>query len=218
VHRPWDLKDWTSSDDRVRGGASTSFLDAHSNNPIATFVGHLDITALGGAGFASQRTTNDTAWDLSNYDGLELDIEKSDGKRYVVTIKDEIMPKRGDGREQSTVSWEFDFKIADGQGERVFIPWSALKPTYRGREKKDAEPLKIKDVQRISFMMRSFFGEQQGNFQLGIRSVAAVQKKEEAKISLETVGSLEEEKEVDRKPLKKQQGWSAWVLGCCTRL
>ena len=47
--------------------------------PVARFHGTLDITALGGAGFASQRTTRDEAWDLSGYDGVELLVVAADG-------------------------------------------------------------------------------------------------------------------------------------------
>jgi hypothetical protein len=47
---------------------------------------------------------------VSDYDGLLLDVVKSDGKKYTLTLKDELLPKSPDGREQSTISWEYDFK------------------------------------------------------------------------------------------------------------
>ena len=51
-------------------------------DPIARFYGELDIKTLGGAGFASQRTTDDDRiWDLSGYDGIELAVVSADGKR-----------------------------------------------------------------------------------------------------------------------------------------
>jgi len=122
------------------------------------FHGNLDIKTLGGAGFASQRTTGEGRhWDLSNYAGLELDITKSDGKRYTFILKDSLLPKSPNGREQSTVSWEYDFqpKKTD-KGEKIFVQWSDLKPTYRGREKEDADPLDLKNIKRISLMMRRY--------------------------------------------------------------
>ena len=68
--------DWTSSDHQVRGGSSYSMLSCSQDSVTAEFHGNLDIDILGGAGFASQRTTGeDPLWDLSEYDGLELDIE-----------------------------------------------------------------------------------------------------------------------------------------------
>lgn len=88
--RPWNPLDWTSSDDRVRGGSSYSELSCSPVSPIAEFRGNLDIKTLGGAGFASQRTTGeDRSWDLSFYDGLELGIAASDDKQYTLVVKDE---------------------------------------------------------------------------------------------------------------------------------
>lgn len=77
-----------------------------------------------------------------------------------------------DGREQSTISYEYDFSAAGNYS--VFVPWSELKPTYRGKEKNDAPPLNTKDIKRWSFMMRSFFGGQEGDFSVEIKSVKAV--------------------------------------------
>jgi hypothetical protein len=102
----WDSSEWTSSDDRVRGGSSQSYLDI--SGKTATFHGNLDIKTLGGAGFASQRTLTDTqVWDLSAYDGIHLALGKTDGKKYTFVIKDEVLPVDEGGRETSTVSWEY---------------------------------------------------------------------------------------------------------------
>jgi hypothetical protein len=104
--KSWDSSEWTSSDDRVRGGASQSYLDI--SGTTATFHGNLDIKTLGGAGFASQRTVTDSqVWDLSAYDGVHLSLGKSDGKKYTFVIKDEVLPVDEGGRETSTVSWEY---------------------------------------------------------------------------------------------------------------
>ncbi|CAN9148475.1 unnamed protein product [Alternaria alternata] len=167
----WKASDWTDSDDRVRGGASQSYLTITGSS--ARFHGNLDITALGGAGFASQRTTGeDRTWDLSAYDGVYLNIGKHDGKKYTLTLKDEILPLMPDGREQSTISYEYDFESQSKLG--LFVPWHAMKPTYRGKEKDDAKPLDTKNVKRFSIMMRSFFGTQEGDFDLTINSIKAV--------------------------------------------
>lgn len=153
-NRPWSPLDWTSSDDRVRGGSSYSELACSPFSPTAVFKGTLDFETLGGAGFASQRTTGeDRNWDLSRYDGIFLDIEKADGKQYTLILKDELLPKSSNGREQSTISWEYDFK-PNNKGEKVYVQLEDFKATYRGKEKKDAEPLDLKHVKRISLMMR----------------------------------------------------------------
>lgn len=95
-----------------------------------------------------------------------LNIEKGDGKVYTFLVKDEILPPGEGGREQSTVNWEYDFRVeGDGRdgkgggvegGKRVWIPWAALKATYRGKEKKDAAPIDLKNVRRFSLMMRRY--------------------------------------------------------------
>jgi hypothetical protein len=38
----------------------------------------------------------------------------------------------------------------------LFVPWHAMKPTYRGKPKDDAPPLNKKDVKRFSLMMRRY--------------------------------------------------------------
>lgn len=103
-------------------------------------------------------------WDVSAYDALVLDVARADDRRYTLTLKDEVLPRRPDGRDQSTVSWEYDFVVGADGGvgstagaggpTRVVIPFGEFKPTYRGKPKPDAEPLDLKNVKRISFMMR----------------------------------------------------------------
>lgn len=79
--------------------------------------------------------------------------------RYMLTIKDELLPKNPEnGREQSTISYEYDFLVqqsaTDTDGYCIFIPWEALTPTYRGKEKPDAPPLDLKNIKRFSLLMR----------------------------------------------------------------
>lgn len=82
-------------------------------------------------------------------------------KRYTLNLKDELLPRDPDtGREQSTVSYECDFEIPpqDEPGHatdrKIFIPWTSFNATYRGRLKKDAKPINLKKVKRLSIMMR----------------------------------------------------------------
>jgi hypothetical protein len=102
------------------------------------------------------------------------------------------------GREQATISWECDFDLppqtipGDTKDRTIFIPWDSLNPTYRGKLKKDAEPLDLKKIKRFSIMMRrynlplpskspgviltsslSFFGTQEGDYSLTIKSIKA---------------------------------------------
>ncbi|TGO31265.1 hypothetical protein BPAE_0001g01630 [Botrytis paeoniae] len=215
--KPWSALDWTSSDDRVRGGASQSYLECSTPSSTATFRGTLDIKTLGGAGFASQRTTADHTWDLSAYDGILLHLGKSDRKMYTFILKDELLPKSPNGREQSTISWEFDFK-GPADHSSISVKWADLKPTYRGREKKDAVPLDLKNIKRFSIMMRSFFGTQEGDFSLDIISISATKDKEDIDTPYRDdpneKGYTNLYSRKDEEIPTTRQSWIAWFFGC----
>ncbi|KAL8859441.1 MAG: hypothetical protein Q9178_004119 [Gyalolechia marmorata] len=128
-------------------------------------------------------SSNDSVWDLSAYNGIEVDLGAGDGKLYTLILKDEeSQDKRDDGREKAGISWEADFRASKGfedrigeevVGNKVWIPWHVLKPTYRGKEKGDRGGIKPDQIRRIGLMTRSFFGTQQGDFRLEIRSIMA---------------------------------------------
>lgn len=118
----------------------------------ARFHGCLDTTALGGAGFASQHSAGTPAWDLADYEGLVVSVGAGDGRRYALTLKDELPPRRPDGREPAAVSWEAAW-VADGPAA-VRLRWSDFGATYRGRPAPDAPPLRLADVKRVGLMMR----------------------------------------------------------------
>ncbi|OAQ99229.1 hypothetical protein LLEC1_01868 [Akanthomyces lecanii] len=171
----WDSALWATSDDRVRGGSSQSCLIVSDTDKThGKFKGHLDTSTLGGAGFASQHSRGELALDLSSYEGILITIarqHKADGKRYVLTLKDELPSPRKDGRETSSISWEAVF-VAEAPGE-IKLPWKVFKATYRGREKPDAKPLDRGNIKRLGLMMRSFFDEQNGDFALDMTAIAA---------------------------------------------
>lgn len=130
-------------------GYLDSYPDGDSNS--VEFHGNLDTTALGSAGFASQRTVDELEWDLTDYQGLSVKVIGGDAKKYTISIKDHILPKRPDGRERSTISWEYDF---EGSASEVIIPWHKFKPTYRGKPKTDTDPLDLSSIKRLSIMCR----------------------------------------------------------------
>ncbi|KAG8667587.1 hypothetical protein FPOAC2_12758 [Fusarium poae] len=173
--KPWDNSLWTASDDRVRGGSSISHLTVSSPTQ-AIYHGHLDTKTLGGAGFASQRTIGDLALDLSQTTGLQLVLGAgSSEQKFTLNVKDTIPGKRKDGRDEAGISWEVDFE-APREGGVLVKKWDEFKATYRGRDVKDPEPLKVDDIKRISLMTRSFFDKQDGDFKLVVNSIAAVKK------------------------------------------
>ncbi|KAI4257145.1 MAG: hypothetical protein LQ352_001785 [Teloschistes flavicans] len=169
--------------------ALKSSLTALPGN-CALFEGHLDIDTLGGAGFASQLQSaalstgvEDAAWDLSIYNGIELDVGPGDRKIYTFIFKDELLEdKRDDGRDKAGINWEADFSLSTDngvttqegiQGKKIWIPWEALKATFRGKEKSNARKFDPAEIRRIGIMMRSYFGTQRGDFRLELRSISA---------------------------------------------
>lgn len=141
-----------------------SYLECHQNHAI--FYGTLDITTLGGAGFASQRTSSDDqTWDLAPYDGIELTIHAShsDDKKYTFILKDRLLaPDAETGREQATISWEIDFVVPrTSQSDKdnhvsVFLDWHDFRPIYRGKEQKCKHGPKLESIKRMSIMVRRF--------------------------------------------------------------
>ncbi|CAF9910603.1 MAG: hypothetical protein HETSPECPRED_010116 [Heterodermia speciosa] len=174
--KPFLPPPWQTTDDRVRGGSSQSYLAALPNNG-ARFYGNLDTKTLGGAGFASQfspiggqncnstsvvasqegsTSEGETVWDLSDYDGLQINLGKGDGKTYTMILKDERSDvKRDDGREKAGISWEVEIS-AEKDGVNVWKTWSDFKAFYRGKEKDDAGKLNRSQIRRIGLMMRRF--------------------------------------------------------------
>lgn len=84
-----------------------------------------------------------------------VNIAGGNSKTYTLILKDaEDLPKRPDGRLQSTVSWEYDFVVKGEGGGAHFAPFGEFRPTYRGRPKEDAEPLDSGRVRSLSVMIR----------------------------------------------------------------
>ena len=105
-------------------------------------------------------------WDLSAYEGIELVVGKGDGKAYTFIVRDEVQRgKRKDGRDKAGISWEVEFAApGDGEdqkgseegmrGEVIWVPWTALKATYRGKEIDKPGKLKVDRIRRLGIMMR----------------------------------------------------------------
>jgi hypothetical protein len=146
---------------------------SRSNTYIPFLTVSIDTKTLGGAGFASQACTK--PFDLSNYDGLELLLipskprEPDSPTHFTLNLKTDLGGKRPDGRTQSTVSYEYDFHIPQGNSPQnnnevktsgypivaLQASWKDFKPTYRGRPSNDAEPLDPASIREMAIMCRS---------------------------------------------------------------
>ena len=74
-------------------------------------------------------------------------------RRYTFILKDDRPPPdSASDREKSTLVFECDFELPPddetdkSDGKIVFMPWDAFNATYRGKVKKDAEPLDLKNI------------------------------------------------------------------------
>ena len=94
-------------------------------------------------------------------------ITKADAKQYTFILKDELLPfDQATGREQSTISYEYDFELAVGEDKgtnaSVRVAWDDFKATYRGKEKEDAPSLNLERIKRMSLMMRRWVALKSG--------------------------------------------------------
>ncbi|KAA8908217.1 complex I intermediate-associated protein 30-domain-containing protein [Sphaerosporella brunnea] len=189
IFPPWCPADWQPQNDSLRGGSSTSDLIVAGHGNSAIFFGALDSKTLGGAGFASVRTTCIQNWDWRGYSGIELGIREhliNNPKKYTLVLKNELpyddehhSPTDWKKMETSTVSFEYTFTAphkSDRDVEIIFLPFSEFVAYYRGRKVEPPPELDLGHVRRMSFMVRSFFGdkEQEGPFSLEIFSLAVV--------------------------------------------
>jgi hypothetical protein len=185
--------------------------------PSLTLV---DISTLGGAGFASQTHLFGPApLQLSRveYEGLRLSVlpdehaSKSSPSNFTLILKNTIRtkppkePKLPPQPEPAVLSYEVSFPrpsawdLKHKQATQVDFAWSDFKPHYRGREvPRDDEkwkPLDTEAIYEISFMCRSGFGKQEGDFGVVIAGLWGLKK-----------GNLDMSKRV----MGAAESWSAW--------
>ncbi|GAA5856631.1 hypothetical protein JCM9279_006012 [Rhodotorula babjevae] len=200
---PWPT--FHAVNDTLRGGSSSSSWAVDERSNVATFKGQLDITTLGGAGFASQSTLFPSRLSLprSRTAGLLLTFVPpspsppssspqagSPGPvtRFVLALKTSEPARRPDGRRESVTvyEWAFDARehsdeLDEGEkgGEKAqrsvtrLARWDEFKPMFRGRPAEDAEPFDPARIYELSFMARSHFGDQAGDFALEVVSLSA---------------------------------------------
>ncbi|ORX96577.1 NADH:ubiquinone oxidoreductase complex I intermediate-associated protein 30 [Basidiobolus meristosporus CBS 931.73] len=169
----WKSLAFTAVDDRVRGGRSQSHLTVNREGTAAVFHGHLDYTALGGAGFASQFYSKPgSPYNLREFQGLCIETEDGDGKTYAINLKTEHSPKRPDNRNASVVEYKYLFTPGP-ERQTFFAPFEEFKPYYRGRMLDEDRLVDKSDIKSVSLMASSFFAKQGGDFSVTFVSVSA---------------------------------------------
>lgn len=152
---PATLVGWTSIDDRVMGGVSSSRLTFHPDGH-AVFEG--EVSTDNGGGFASVRHA---ALRLGEQDtvGYRLEVQ-GDGKRYKLNLR---MEGGLDG-----VQYQAVFQPPAGRWVEVVLPLNLFSPRFRGRSVPDAPALRPEQVVQVGWMVAD---GQSGPFQLAIRAV-----------------------------------------------
>ncbi|KAI9363481.1 complex I intermediate-associated protein 30-domain-containing protein [Zopfochytrium polystomum] len=186
---PWNVSRWFAVDDRVRGGASVSTLTAVDGGVAAVFQGTLNTTALGGAGFASQRSLAEAGrpWNLTGYSGIEIVVLDADDRTYAFNLMNAVGQTFPNGTVQSSVEYKYSFNkttaafAPSASGFAVHrAPFSAFPATARGRVVPGAAPLDVAAIAAVSVMIESYFGAQaSGGFALTVAAVAAYREEEE---------------------------------------
>lgn len=147
---------WTSTDDVVMGGVSSSALRVKSPG-IAVFEGHLSLER--GGGFASVHARLPQV-DLSAYDGLEMRI-RGDGRRYRARLR---------SAPDAAVTYQASFETSPGVWESIRLPFTSFRPRFHGRAIPDAPPLDLGSITSFGWIVAD---EQAGHFSLEIDWVRA---------------------------------------------
>lgn len=155
---PTSVDRWSSVDDRVMGGMSSSRLTFHPDGH-AVFEG--EVSTDNGGGFASVRNPELRLGERGTV-GYCLQV-RGDGKRYKLNLR---MDAGLDGVNHQAV-----FQPPAGRWVDLVLPLNLFVPRYRGRPVPDAPALRPEKVCQVGWMVAD---GQTGPFQLAIRSVTCL--------------------------------------------
>lgn len=147
---------WTSIDDRVMGGVSTSFL-APSGEGTAVFAGSVSKDRNGG--FASVRSPS-SDFRAGDCGGIELRL-RGDGRAYKVNLRTADLFEG--------TQYQSAFHTVSGEWETVRIPFAEFYPVFRGRPVPGAPRLDHRTLRSVGFVIGD---GQEGPFRLELGSVS----------------------------------------------
>ena len=148
---------WLAINDTVMGGVSKG--GAQLTEVGMDFSGDLSLENKGG--FASIYKRVDL--DLSNYSGIRLKV-LGDGRSYQLRFESDALH-----RQRWPVSFSGDFETVDGEWMEVFIAFSELSQTWRGRQLA-GHSFSKDDIRRIALMLAD---GQAGEFSLKVGWIRA---------------------------------------------
>ena len=152
---PTALTDWSTVDDVVMGGVSSSRVEHHPDG-FAVFEGVVSLENNGG--FCSLRSGRLPERPLAA-EVFVLHV-RGDGKNYKLNLRAEGV---FDG-----VSYQAQFHAPADEWTEVRLPVSEFLPTYRGRPVHGLEPL---DPYRTTHITVIIADRQEGPFRLALRSL-----------------------------------------------
>ncbi len=152
---------WTSVDDNVMGGVSSSAGQILDSGALL-FSGTMSLENNGG--FSSIRSPWNPL-DLSGKDGLLIRV-LGDGKLYRLRIRTSVTG--------SDIAYNSFFETADGAWRTIYIPFETMVPSLRGIRVRAGE-LDPGTVNSIGFMLSD---KQPGEFALEVDWIRAVSEDE----------------------------------------
>jgi monofunctional biosynthetic peptidoglycan transglycosylase len=147
---------WRIVNDTVMGGISQSRVFFAGR--VLTFDG--EVSRENGGGFASVRIALPQT-DLSDRDGIALRAEGG-GDTFHLRLRTDDGP---DG-----VAYQAGFEAPEGETRTVHVPFSAFRPTFRGRVLRNGEPLDPSRIVQIGFLIAD---GHEGPFRLRLQQIGA---------------------------------------------
>ena len=147
---------WRSSNDGVMGGLSKGSARILEEGML--FDGELSLENNGG--FSSIYVN--VNFDLSDFSGVRLTV-LGDGRTYRLRLEsDAIFSQRG------PVNFSSEFKTTAGEWVEIFLPFSDLNQSWRGRQL-SGYTFNLQDIRKIGIMLAD---KRPGQFSLKIASIA----------------------------------------------
>jgi len=148
---------WKPNNDGVMGGISTGSAQLAPDGMV--FSGKLSLENNGG--FSSVYSLVD--YDLSDFDGIRMKVY-GDGRTYQLRFESDARY-----RDREPVTFSGEFETTASEWTEVFVPFSELKQSWRGREL-SGNVFNREEISRIAIMLAD---NQPGTFELTVSTIAA---------------------------------------------